>query len=80
MLIRKPFDIPSSEITPQASYKEFFSRRRFLRSTIAGTADAGPSDRRRPARQRHFTPPERSGRHKAADSEERTQGRSGAEM
>src|SRR5579859_1043214 len=41
MLIRKPFDIPSSEMTPQTSYKEFFGRRRFLRSAIAGTAAAG---------------------------------------
>ena len=41
MLIRKPFDIPSSEMTPQTSYKEFFSRRRFLRNAIAGTVAAG---------------------------------------
>ena len=41
MLIRRPFDIPSSEITPQASYKEFFSRRRFLRNVIAGTVAGG---------------------------------------
>ena len=41
MLIRKPSDIPSSEITPKESYDEFFSRRRFLRNAIAGTAAAG---------------------------------------
>jgi sulfoxide reductase catalytic subunit YedY len=40
MLIRKPSDIPSSEITPQASYKQFLSRRRFLRNALAGTAAA----------------------------------------
>ncbi len=41
MLIRKPSDIASSEITPQDAYNEFFSRRRFLRNAIAGTAAAG---------------------------------------
>ncbi len=41
MLIRKPSDIPSSEITPKASYEDFFSRRRFLRGAIAGSAAAG---------------------------------------
>lgn len=41
MLIRKPSDIPSSEITPQESYNQFLSRRRFLRKAIAGTAVAG---------------------------------------
>lgn len=35
MLIRKPTDIPSSEIMPQKSYNEFFSRRRFLRNALA---------------------------------------------
>jgi methionine sulfoxide reductase catalytic subunit len=41
MLIRKPSDIPSSEITPYESYKEYFSRRRLLRNAIAGTAAVG---------------------------------------
>jgi len=40
MLIRKPSDIRSSEITSQESYSEFFSRRRFLRNAIAGAAAA----------------------------------------
>ncbi len=41
MLIRKPSDIPSSEITPQEIHNQFFSRRRFLRNVIAGSAGAG---------------------------------------
>jgi sulfoxide reductase catalytic subunit YedY len=41
MLIRKPSDIPSCEITPQESYKQYFSRRSFLRNAIAGTVAAG---------------------------------------
>ena len=41
MLIRKPSDIPSSEITSAESYNEYLSRRRFLRNAIAGTAAAG---------------------------------------
>src|SRR5580693_668253 len=41
MLIRRPSDIPASEITPLESYKRFLSRRSFLRSAIAGTAAAG---------------------------------------
>jgi methionine sulfoxide reductase catalytic subunit len=41
MLIHKPSDIPSSEITPHESYKEYFSRRRFLRNSIAGAAATG---------------------------------------
>ena len=40
MLIRKPADIPSSEITPRESYNDYCSRRRFLRNAIAGTAAA----------------------------------------
>jgi sulfoxide reductase catalytic subunit YedY len=40
MLIRKPSDIPSSEITSKENYDSFFSRRRFLRSAIAGSAVA----------------------------------------
>jgi len=38
MLIRKPSDIPSSEITPQDTYRQFFSRRRFLSTAIAAGA------------------------------------------
>jgi sulfoxide reductase catalytic subunit YedY len=41
MLIRKPSDIPSSEITPYENYKEYFTRRRFLRNALAGTAAVG---------------------------------------
>src|SRR3974390_1762409 len=41
MLIRKPSDISSSEITPRESYENFFSRRRFLRTALAGSAAAG---------------------------------------
>ena len=41
MLIRKPSDIPSSEITSPESYSQFLSRRRFLRNAIAGGAAAG---------------------------------------
>ena len=41
MLIRKPSDIPSSEITSEGIYNQFFSRRRFLRNAIAGSAAAG---------------------------------------
>ena len=41
MLIRKPSDIPSSEITSESSYKDFLSRRRFLRTAVSGAAVAG---------------------------------------
>jgi len=41
MLIRKPSDIASSEITSESSYKQFLSRRRFLRTAISGAAVAG---------------------------------------
>jgi sulfoxide reductase catalytic subunit YedY len=41
MLIRKPSDIRSSEITPYESYKGYFTRRRFLRNALAGTAAVG---------------------------------------
>ena len=41
MLIRKPSDIPSSEITSHESYTQLFSRRRFLRNAITGAAAAG---------------------------------------
>ena len=38
MLIGKPSDIPSSEITPRTAYEEYFNRRRFLKSAAAATA------------------------------------------
>jgi methionine sulfoxide reductase catalytic subunit len=42
MLIRKPSDVPSSEITSQDAYSQFFSRRRFLRTAaVAGAAALG---------------------------------------
>src|SRR3569833_1162207 len=40
MLIRKPSDIPQSEITSETSYNDFLSRRRFLRTAISGAAVA----------------------------------------
>ena len=44
MLIRKPSDIPSSEITSESSYKDFLSRRRFLRTAVSGAAVAGAAE------------------------------------
>ena len=41
MLIRRPPDIPSSEITPQSEYQRFLSRRRFLRGAATGAAALG---------------------------------------
>jgi methionine sulfoxide reductase catalytic subunit len=38
MLIGKPPDIPSSEITPESSYRQFMNRRRFLRRAAAAGA------------------------------------------
>ena len=39
MLIGKPPDIPSSEITPQTAYREYLDRRRFLKkAAVAGAA------------------------------------------
>ena len=38
MLIRKPFDIPSSAITPR---DEYMNRRRFLRGAVSGAVAAG---------------------------------------
>jgi sulfoxide reductase catalytic subunit YedY len=40
MLIRKPSDIPSSEITSRDAYTRFFDRRRFLRTAAAAGAAA----------------------------------------
>jgi sulfoxide reductase catalytic subunit YedY len=42
MLIGKPPDIPSSEITSQSAYKDFLNRRRFLKgAALAGAAALG---------------------------------------
>jgi sulfoxide reductase catalytic subunit YedY len=42
MLIGKPADIPSSEITPQSAYNEYVNRRRFLKGAAAiGAAALG---------------------------------------
>lgn len=41
MLIGKPPDIPSSEITSQSEYLKYLSRRRFLRNAAAGAAVVG---------------------------------------
>jgi len=38
MLIGKPADIPSSEITSRDDYNEYFNRRRFLRGAVAAGA------------------------------------------
>jgi sulfoxide reductase catalytic subunit YedY len=40
MLIGKPSDIPSSEITSRDAYEEYFNRRRFLRGALATGAIA----------------------------------------
>jgi methionine sulfoxide reductase catalytic subunit len=45
MLIRKPSDIPSSEITSRDAYTQFFDRRRFLRTAAAAGAGAFGADR-----------------------------------
>ena len=45
MLIRKPSDIPSSEITSPESYAQFIDRRRFLRTTVAAGVAALGVDR-----------------------------------
>jgi sulfoxide reductase catalytic subunit YedY len=45
MLIGKPPDIPSSEITSREAYRLFFDRRRFLRGTAAAGAAALGADR-----------------------------------
>jgi sulfoxide reductase catalytic subunit YedY len=41
MLIGKPSDILSSEITPRDEYERYFNRRRFLRSALSGAVAAG---------------------------------------
>jgi sulfoxide reductase catalytic subunit YedY len=45
MLIGKPPDIPSSEITPRGDYQEYFNRRRFLRTAAAAGAAVLGADR-----------------------------------
>ena len=40
MLIGKPSDIPSSEITPREEYERYFNRRRFLRTAVSGAVAA----------------------------------------
>ncbi|MGP8252296.1 MAG: protein-methionine-sulfoxide reductase catalytic subunit MsrP [Terracidiphilus sp.] len=45
MLIGKPPDIPSSEITPLKDYREFLDRRRFLKKAAAAGAAALAADR-----------------------------------
>ncbi len=45
MLIGKPPDIPSSEITPKSAYQQYLNRRRFLRGAAAVGAAALGGDR-----------------------------------
>ncbi|MGB8258934.1 MAG: protein-methionine-sulfoxide reductase catalytic subunit MsrP [Terracidiphilus sp.] len=45
MLIGKPTNIPSSEITPRAKYEEFFSRRRVLRTAALAAGAALGAER-----------------------------------
>jgi sulfoxide reductase catalytic subunit YedY len=41
MLIRKPSDIPASEITSREDYEQFLNRRKFLRTAVTGAAAVG---------------------------------------
>jgi methionine sulfoxide reductase catalytic subunit len=41
MLIKKPADIPSSEITPRIGYEWYMNRRKFLRGAVSGVVTAG---------------------------------------
>ncbi|HXR40582.1 MAG TPA: protein-methionine-sulfoxide reductase catalytic subunit MsrP [Terracidiphilus sp.] len=41
MLIKKPEDIPSSEITPRSGYEWYLNRRKFLRGAVSGVVSAG---------------------------------------
>jgi sulfoxide reductase catalytic subunit YedY len=50
MLIGKPPDIPSSEITPQKAYREYLDRRRFLKKAAAAGAAAVATDLLAPRR------------------------------
>ncbi len=45
MLIGKPPDVPSSEITPKSAYRQYLNRRRFLRGAAAVGAAALGGDR-----------------------------------
>ena len=45
MLIRKPSDIPSSEITSPEEYARFLNRRRFLRAAVGAGAVALGAER-----------------------------------
>jgi sulfoxide reductase catalytic subunit YedY len=45
MLIGKPPDVPSSEITPRDEYERYFNRRRFLRNAAAAGAVVLGADR-----------------------------------
>ncbi|MGC1462452.1 MAG: twin-arginine translocation signal domain-containing protein, partial [Terracidiphilus sp.] len=45
MLIGKPPDIPSSEITSRKAYNEYFNRRRFLKAAAAAGAAVLGADR-----------------------------------
>lgn len=40
MLIGKPTEIPSSEVTPRSAYEQYMNRRKFLRTATAATAAA----------------------------------------
>ncbi len=41
MLIKKPADIPSSEITPRGGYEWYLNRRKFLHGAVSGAVVAG---------------------------------------
>lgn len=41
MLIKKPADIPSSEITPRSGYDWYLNRRKFLHGAVSGVVMAG---------------------------------------
>ena len=41
MLIGKPADIASSEITPRSGYEWYINRRKFLRGAVSGVVTAG---------------------------------------
>src|SRR6202789_68827 len=41
MLIKKPADIPSSEVTPRSGYDWYMNRRKFLQGAISGVVTAG---------------------------------------
>ncbi|MDR3792189.1 MAG: protein-methionine-sulfoxide reductase catalytic subunit MsrP [Terracidiphilus sp.] len=45
MLIGKPAEIPSSEITPREAYEEYYNRRRFLKAAAASAVVAAGAER-----------------------------------